>query len=164
MYVRLSTLRTYLLDLFDLHDDVPTELTAAADADRLLISDESAAGDPQKWISVEHLSAAISRSWADTTERAIDDVYTGLPHSLGITPTRYKIDLVCKISSQGWSVGDLLLNYSEERLTFVLHNTTQNVYSMISSISFSTLSLPHKTTGDLAAISHSNWRFLVTLY
>ena len=41
--------------VFDLHDDVATELTSPADADRLLISDEGSAGAPQKYVRLSTL-------------------------------------------------------------------------------------------------------------
>ncbi|MCY3730053.1 MAG: hypothetical protein OXF98_01820, partial [Rhodospirillaceae bacterium] len=57
-----GTLQLYSLKVpaaFDLHDDVATELTAPADADRLLASDESESGDPNRWLSLTRLFTYI---------------------------------------------------------------------------------------------------------
>ena len=43
------------IPLFDLHDDISTEMTAPAGADRLAISDESINGDPNRWLSLTRL-------------------------------------------------------------------------------------------------------------
>ncbi len=44
---------------FDLHDDVTTEMTAPAGADRLVISDESQTGDPNRWLSLTRLATYL---------------------------------------------------------------------------------------------------------
>ena len=44
---------------FDLHDDVTTELTSLAASDRFLVSDENVTGDPNRWVSLTRLQAAI---------------------------------------------------------------------------------------------------------
>ena len=44
---------------FDLHDDVPTELTSLAASDRFLVSDENVTGDPNRWVSLTRLQATI---------------------------------------------------------------------------------------------------------
>lgn len=41
---------------FDIHDDISTALTTAADADRLAISDESASGDPTLYIEMSNVA------------------------------------------------------------------------------------------------------------
>ena len=155
-----------------MHDDVPDELTAAADNDRMLISDESAVGDPQKWISVENL-LETSRSWADTTERALGDVYAGLSHSLGKTPTRFKIDLVCTGAEFGWAVGDKVVDYSKaiaanishpDQLLFCLFGATLNSYSVIAANGADEFSIPNKNSGAIQLTENTNWNFLVTLY
>ena len=54
---------------FDLHDDVTLELTAPSSTDRLLTSDESAAGDPNKYLTMLNLFQYIS------TELGVFDVH-----------------------------------------------------------------------------------------
>ena len=44
---------------FDLHDDVATELTSLAASDRFLVSDENVSGDPNRWVTLTRLQAAI---------------------------------------------------------------------------------------------------------
>ena len=45
---------------FDLHDDVGTELTSPATSDRLVASDESASGDPNRWLSLSRLTTYLN--------------------------------------------------------------------------------------------------------
>jgi len=53
----MESWRAYLAENsnFDLHDDITTEMTAPDGADRLVASDESANGDPNKWLSLTRL-------------------------------------------------------------------------------------------------------------
>ena len=44
---------------FDLHDDVATQLTTLADADRWLVSDESASGDPNRYAQLSTLRTYV---------------------------------------------------------------------------------------------------------
>ena len=44
---------------FDLHDDVSDQLTTLAAADRMLISDESAVGDPQRYVLLGTLKSYL---------------------------------------------------------------------------------------------------------
>ena len=48
---------------FDLHDDVTNSLSVLSDADRLLVSDESTAGDPNRYIRFENLQEDIRPNW-----------------------------------------------------------------------------------------------------
>ena len=59
----------YLTDVevgkaFDVHDDLGTELTSPADADRVPASDESSAGDPNRWLSLLTLKNFFRNSLA----------------------------------------------------------------------------------------------------
>ena len=45
---------------FDLHDDVGTELTSPATSDRLVASDESVGGDPNRWLSLSRLTTYLN--------------------------------------------------------------------------------------------------------
>ena len=44
---------------FDLHEDVTTELTSPAGTDRLVASDESTSGDPNRWLSLTRLATWV---------------------------------------------------------------------------------------------------------
>ena len=52
-YMTLGQIRTF--SAFDLHDDVTTNLTSIATADRMLISDEGTSGDPQRYVTMTQL-------------------------------------------------------------------------------------------------------------
>ena len=72
---------------FDLHDDITTEVTAIAGSDRFVISDESAAGDPNRYVTHRNLLDAIrdvlnvNNSTPDNTDRLYisDESGTGDP-------------------------------------------------------------------------------------
>ena len=46
---------------FDLHDDVSTEMTSPSASDRLVASDESAVGDPNRWMSLTRLATYLDK-------------------------------------------------------------------------------------------------------
>ncbi|MDE2901781.1 MAG: hypothetical protein OXP73_02000 [Chloroflexota bacterium] len=60
--MRMNLLRTAMAP-FDLHDDVDTELTTLANADRILISDEGSPGSPQKFATLQRLRSFIARTF-----------------------------------------------------------------------------------------------------
>ena len=45
--------------VFDLHDDVTTQMTDPANADRIAVSDESEAGDPMKYLRLQTLASFV---------------------------------------------------------------------------------------------------------
>ena len=66
-YVRADTLKTYAQGglstdaaTFDLHDDVSDEMTTPASADRLVVSDESVASDPNRWMTLSRLTTYLN--------------------------------------------------------------------------------------------------------
>ena len=58
---------------FDLHDDVANSLSVLADADRLLTSDESITGDPNRYIRFENLREDIRPNWQVDGIFLVDD-------------------------------------------------------------------------------------------
>ncbi len=113
-FVRLSTLRSFLLDLFDLHDDVPTELTKAAGDDRLVISDESENGDPQKFITVTNLARSLPglmNVQKLTTEISLQGHNERIAHDLGKTPLGFQERFICKTAEGGYSPGDEIFSW-----------------------------------------------------
>lgn len=110
-YIKLSTLRAFLLDLFDLHDDVPTELTTAVSADRLLISDESEPGDPQKFISFSNLkkSLGVMGSQEINTNFVFGNTYDNVAHSLGSKPIGGFTKFICTTAEKQYAIGDEII-------------------------------------------------------
>ena len=72
-YTDLAVLKRWMVDAFDIHDGVTTEMTAPASADRLAISDEGTSGDPMRYITLSRL-----RTWLDIPFDLHDDVTTAL--------------------------------------------------------------------------------------
>ena len=68
---------TGLTEPFDLHDDVTTSITAMAANDRLLISDEGAAGDPNVWINFRNLLNSLRgiTSSNNATPQGVDRLF-----------------------------------------------------------------------------------------
>ena len=62
-----SSVASIVNAIFDLHDNVGTEMTAPADADRLVASDESVSGDPNRWLSFIRLATYVNNK--TTAER-----------------------------------------------------------------------------------------------
>ena len=177
-FVKLSTLRSFLLDLFDLHDDVPTELTTAADADRLLISDESETGDPQKFITVENLGNSFTGLAYEllATEYNYRETFlaNNVEHTLGRPPRFAFPVLICKGAENGYSVGDevqlglsvyhsatgqrtamAIVAASATRVTVAFGGTDTNSRSIV---------FPHKTSGTpVRAQTNSNWKVKIAL-
>ncbi len=70
-YVTLATLKAFIgtgstptADPFDLHDDVTTELTTLHDDDRMVVSDESTSGDPNRFVKLSTLKTFVQPSTA----------------------------------------------------------------------------------------------------
>ena len=68
---------TGLTEPFDLHDDVTRSITAMAANDRLLISDEGAAGDPNVWINFRNLLNSLRgiTSSNNATPQGVDRLF-----------------------------------------------------------------------------------------
>jgi len=75
----MESWRRYLADNsnFSVHDDVDTEMTAPNGADRLVASDESANGDPNRWLSLTRIGTWIR----DNFPFKISDITRTLTHS-----------------------------------------------------------------------------------
>jgi len=75
----MESWRQYLAENsnFDLHDDITTEMTAPDGADRLVVSDESADGDPNRWLSLTRLGNWIR----DNNPFKVSDITRVLTHS-----------------------------------------------------------------------------------
>ena len=76
--VTLDTMKAFAA--FDLHDDVATELTTLANADRFITSDESENGDPNRRIQAQNVAKYVWERYvmvltANPTQTDID----GLP-------------------------------------------------------------------------------------
>ena len=95
--VSSSSLRTSIRQLltFDLHDDVGTELVQAnlASDDRMLISDENASGDPNRYVTLQSLAAFFldlhERISTQSTSLANDDRILVTDNSASGEPARY---------------------------------------------------------------------------
>ena len=65
-YITLDRLKDWIITFvpsvtsFNLHDDVSNELTNPVNTDRILASDESAAGDPNRWLSLTRLTTFLN--------------------------------------------------------------------------------------------------------
>ena len=75
--VTLDTMKAYAA--FDLHDDVATELTALANADRFITSDESETGDPNRRIQAQNVAQYVWERYVmvqttDPTQSDIDSL------------------------------------------------------------------------------------------
>ena len=109
---------------FDLHDEVDVELTALADDDRFMVSDESEAGDPNRFAeasTVRHY-VGLRESFPTTLYQLVDrsDVIT---HNLGRVPvwmnvwvvsqddtfTNFQTGTEVLVSGPGWYDGDTAL-------------------------------------------------------
>ena len=64
---------------FDLHDDVGTQLTSLADTDRFVVSDESASGDPNRYITGVNVASYVRGKIvaADIPNLAASKITTG---------------------------------------------------------------------------------------
>ncbi len=180
-FVKLATLRSFLLDLFDLHDDVPAELTDAANDDRLLISDEDQPGDPQKWISVKNLAKSLPG--IVTFEKLTDEIAIGgaagvtITHSLGRVPVGFQGRLLCKTAEHGYAAGDevylplvsnLQQNSSRNGILswgFGVYDVTDSNFKVRSPSGSSRAPLvPQKTTDNWGVINMTKWRFGLTIW
>ena len=63
---------------FDLHDDLGTEMTSPDGADRLVASDESLTGDPNRWLSLTNLRTWLNIPSAASGFDVHDDLGTEL--------------------------------------------------------------------------------------
>lgn len=61
---------------FDLHEDVATEMTAPAAADRILTSDESVSGDPNRWLSLSRLATWLASNLSLAASRITSGVFS----------------------------------------------------------------------------------------
>ena len=71
---------------FDLHDDVGTALTSLATGDRIIVSDESATGDPNRYATLETLISFIANASNVLTaiEAMTDEQQSSTRDALGI--------------------------------------------------------------------------------
>ena len=97
-YVTYGTLVTrFNADLafdFDLHDDVGTQLSTLAGADRFVVSDESVSGDPNRYITATNVRNYMEFDLHDdvttqTTTLADNDRFVISDESVGGDPNRY---------------------------------------------------------------------------
>ncbi|WP_419917438.1 hypothetical protein [Candidatus Poriferisocius sp.] len=168
---------------FDLHDDVTTEVTALATQDRVLVSDENVAGDPNRFATLQTLAAwiistlrtnamtALARAGINDSDRIFltDESETNDPlkhTTIGTLKTLFgsasTFDLHDDVTTRIDSVSSTDRLLLSDELTSGDPNVFMEVGQFFRSALVNLTIGGQKTASDLSASEQSNLRFYFT--